>query len=246
MHRCAFEHNIDNTVENIELRVEKDFFALKDEGYKEFTASLIPTVDKNKIIGVRTPQIREYMRFLGDANNPESAARLFLRNKHRYYELDNLHAAIISSVKDFNDCIDLLDGFLPLIDNWATCDMLRPKCFNNNKQELLLHIKRWIDSGRTYVIRFGIEMLMCHFLDGDFENGHLSLVMSAPEGEYYVDMMVAWYFATALAKQWDQTVKILEQKRLSSWRHNKTISKACESFRISNEQKIYLKDIRVK
>ena len=235
-----------NDTVNLEIKIENDFFNMRDEKYKDFTASLIPTVDKNKIIGVRTPQIREYMRFLGDANNPESAARLFLRNKHRYYELDNLHAAIISSVKDINQCIRLLNDFLPRVDNWATCDMLRPKCFKKNKQELLLCIKGWISSEHVYVTRFGIEMLMCHFLDEDFNPEHLALVMNAREGEYYVDMMVAWYFATALAKQWDQAVRILEQKKLSSWRHNKTISKACESFRISNEQKIYLKDIRVK
>lgn len=245
MHKCAFEHNIRDIELNIETVVENDFCALKDDGYKRFTSSLIPTVDENKIIGVRTPLIRSYARSLGDVSDPSSPARLFLKNRHRYYELDNLHAVLISQVKDFDLCLALLDDFLLTIDNWATCDMLRPKCFNQ-KEKLFLSIKRWLGAEHTYTVRFGIEMLMCHFLDDDFDPEQLHLVMNVPEGEYYVDMMVAWYFATALAKQWDETIKILQQRALSEWRHNKTVSKACESLRISKERKIYLKGLRGK
>lgn len=244
MHNCAFEHNICNNAANLEIEIENDFFNMRDERYKDFTASLIPTV-KQRIIGVRTPQIRAYARTMGDAEDDKSAARLFLQNKHRYYELDNLHAAIISSVRDTECGIMLLNDFLPRVDNWATCDMLRPRCFKKNKEELLLCIRQWLESKHTFTVRFGIEMLMCHFLEEDFSIEQMYMAMGTPEGEYYVDMMVAWYMATALAKQWDEAVKVLENRVLSPWRHNKTVQKACESLRISKEKKIYLKGMRV-
>ena len=246
MHNCAFEHNIYNNAEKLEIKIENDFFNMRDEKYRDFTASLIPTMDKQSIIGVRTPQIRAYGRTMGDAQHDKSAAHLFLQNEHRYYELDNLQAVIISSVKDVDYCIRLLNDFLPRVNNWATCDMLRPKVLGKNKSELYKKILQWLSSQHEYTVRFGIEMLMCHFLDEDFDKSHLSLVASVRCGEYYIDMMVAWYFATALAKQYEQSVRIIQNKELSPWRHNKAITKACESLRIDKDTKSYLKGLRIK
>jgi len=165
---------------------------------------------------------------------------------HKYYEENNLHALLVSQIPDFDECIEKLNRFLPYVDNWATCDIMSPKSFKKNKEKLLLQIENWIKSGHTYTIRFGIEMLMTHFLDDDFDEKYLEQVSLIKSDEYYINMMIAWYFATALAKKWDFAVKYLEDARLSQWVHNKTIRKAVESYRITEKQKEYLKTLIIK
>ena len=164
---------------------------------------------------------------------------------HRYYEENNLHGFLIEQLGEYTHTTRMLEQFLPYVDNWATCDMMRPSVFRHHLPELLPRIYNWMQSDQEYTVRYGIEMLMCHFLEEDFSIEQMYMAMGTPEGEYYVDMMVAWYMATALAKQWDEAVKVLENRVLSPWRHNKTVQKACESLRISKEKKIYLKGMRV-
>ena len=164
---------------------------------------------------------------------------------HKYYDENNLHGFIIAEMKDYDRTIAEIDRLLPYIDNWATCDLIRPKLFSKNHDKLIKDIRRWMKSSKTYTIRFGIEMLMTHFLDDYFRPEYLEWVASITNDEYYVKMMVAWYFATALAKQYDATLPIIEQKRLASWTHNKTIQKAIESYRITDEQKEYLKGLKI-
>ena len=163
---------------------------------------------------------------------------------HKYYDENLLHGAIISEIKNFENCIQLLDNFFPFIDNWAVCDTISPKIFKKHKRELIEKIKEWVKSDKTYICRFGIEMLMTHFLDEDFENEYLEMVANIHSEEYYVKMVIAWFFATALAKKWDCAVIYLENDRLDVWVHNKTIQKARESLRITNEKKEYLKGLR--
>ncbi len=171
----------------------------------------------------------------------------FLESKlpHKYYEENNLHALLISNIKDYNLCITELEKFLPYIDNWATCDSLRPICFKHNKDKLINNINNWLESNQTFTIRFGIEMLMVHFLDKDFNYNYLLKVSTVKADEYYVKMMIAWYFATALAKQYRYAVKFIENMTLPKWVHNKTIQKAIESFRLTDEQKLYLKSLKI-
>ena len=165
---------------------------------------------------------------------------------HKYYEENNLHAFYVEQMSDFKACIEELDRFLPFVDNWATCDMMRPKCFKQHLEELLPEIERWMESSDVYAVRFGIEMLMVHYLDERFEEHFLRRVAAIQSDEYYIKMMVAWYFATALAKQYESAVRILEEQILPMWEHNKTIQKAVESYRITSEQKVYLKTLRRK
>lgn len=163
---------------------------------------------------------------------------------HRYYEENNLHMMLITGIKDYEKCMEEIQRFLPCIDNWATCDYPAPKCFARHKDQVLEEAKRWISSGETYVIRYGIGMLMRLFLDEDFSSEYLEMAAAVQSQEYYVNMMIAWYFATALAKQWDATVPYIEQHKLSDWVHRKTVQKAVESYRITPEQKEYLKGFR--
>jgi len=165
---------------------------------------------------------------------------------HFYFEENQLHAFLLSEMKDFAACLKAVERFLPYIDNWATCDQLSPKVFRKHRQELRDAVWRWIDSGQTYAVRFGIKMLMDHFLDGDFEPVYLEMTASVRSEEYYVRMMVAWYFATALAKQYDAALPYIENRRLDPWTHNKTIQKAVESYRIRPEQKEYLRGLKIK
>ncbi len=224
--------------------IRQQLFALADAGYKEFHSALMPTVNKDKIIGVRTPLIRQMAK---DLQTEKEGVPEFMRDlPHKYYEEDNLHAVLICGVKDFDTCLELTEQFLPYIDNWATCDMLRPKAFNQNKPKLYKRILVWLKSKKPYVVRFAIGMLLSYFLDDAFCKEHLTLVAETKNGEYYVDMMVAWYFATALAKQRNSAIKAMEQKLLTPWRHNKAIAKACESYRISDEDKIYLRTLKIK
>lgn len=220
-----------------------ELFNLQDLGYKAFHSKLVPTLNPDTIIGVRTPHLKAFAKRLVK----EGFADDFIKSpRHSYYEENNLHAFIISEIKNFDECIKCINEFLPYVDNWATCDGLRPKCFAKNKDRLLLHIKEWIKSERAYTVRFAIEMLMVHFLDNSFDVKYHEMVSCVQSEEYYVNMMIAWYFATSLCKQWENTVKILENSILSVWVHNKTIQKAVESYRITPEQKEYLAALRRK
>ena len=223
-------------------QIQQRLFALRDGGYRDFHAALIPTVDKALVIGVRTPALRALAKEL---KGTEPAADFMAQLPHEYYEENNLHAALIGHIRDFDACMTALERFLPYVDNWATCDMMNPKALAKDKTALLERIRVWLQSGHTYTVRFGMGMLMSHFLEEDFREEYLELVASVQSEEYYIRMMQAWYFATALAKQYEAAVKLLEQRRLEPWVHNKTIQKARESYRISQEQKEYLKSLKV-
>ena len=203
----------------------------------------MPTVEPDRIIGVRTPELRRYAREFAKTQE----AHYFIENlPHKYYEENNLQAFIIEREKDFNKALELTEKFLPYIDNWATCDMFLPKCFKKNKEEILKYAKKWLKSGHTYTVRYGIGILMNLFLDENFKEEYTELVANIKSDEYYVNMMIAWYFATALAKQYDTAVKYIEEKRLDKWVHNKTIQKAVESYRVPVETKEYLKKLKIK
>lgn len=221
-----------------------DYFYLnQDFKYKDFNAGLSPTLDADCFIGVRTPILRDYAKKIYK-EEPLVAAKFISCLPHKYFEENQLHAFIISLIKDYDEALKEVERFLPYIDNWATCDQLKPKPFLKNKEKLLSRIRVWIKSQHTYTCRFAIEMLMNHFLDEDFKPEFLELVASVKSDEYYINMMIAWYFATAMAKQYEATVPYIEQHKLSDWVHRKTISKCVDSYRISSEKKEYLKSYR--
>lgn len=222
--------------------IRERLFTLQDLQYRDFQCKLMPTVDQERVIGVRIPQLRALAKKL---NGTPEAVRFMEQLPHQYYEEDNLHAFLLEQIKDYKSCIAALQRFLPYVDNWATCDSMSPKVFKKHHSELLQQIPKWLASKQTYTIRFGIGMLMGHFLDEDFDVSYLDMVANVTEEDYYVRMMAAWYFATALTKQYETTIPILEQKRLAPWVHNKTIQKACESYRISPEIKTYLKELKI-
>lgn len=219
--------------------VTNTLFSIKDEQYKFFMAKLLPTVDETRLIGVRVPLIRKLARNINSAEKKSFLNAL----PHRFYEEDMLHAFLIAEEKDYFLCVQYLDAFLPYVDNWGVCDSLRPKCFKNNKNLLIEDVKEWLNSDHPYTVRFAIEMLMVHFLDGDFRTEYLDLVSETDIDEYYVKMMVAWYFATALAKQYNFALPYLEECRLPLWTHKKAIQKAIESHRLTKEQKDYLRKL---
>ena len=222
--------------------IKTELLSLADEKYKDFQSRLMPTVPKEKIIGIRTPVLRKLAKDF--SKNPESES--FLKKlPHEYYEENNLHAFLLELMTDFDECAEAVADFLPYVDNWATCDSMLPKVFKKHKPELLKYIKIWISSGDTYSVRFGIKMLMEHFLDGDFSGDYPKTVADVESEEYYVRMMQAWYFATALAKQYDAVLPYIENHRLEKWTHNKAIQKAVESYRITDEQKIYLRTLKI-
>ncbi|MBQ7173728.1 MAG: DNA alkylation repair protein [Clostridia bacterium] len=221
--------------------IRRALFARQDLAYRDFQGALIPTVEPQKMIGVRTPELK----ILAKAYKNDPKIATFLSDlPHEYFEENQLHAFLISLEKDFAKCVEEVDRFLPYIDNWATCDQLSPGVFVKHKQALLPFIDHWIDSGKTYAVRFGIKMLLTHFLDGDFTPAHLDRVAKIESDEYYVNMMIAWYFATALAKQYEATLPILKNHRLDVWTHNKAIQKAIESRRITDEQKEFLRSLK--
>lgn len=223
--------------------IQERLFALQDLKYRDFQAKLMPAVDKETIIGVRTPMLRKLAKELKGSEE----ATEFLRDlPHEYYDENNLHGFLLSEIKDYSECVAALDAFLPLVDNWATCDLLSPKCFRRHKAELKADILRWMASEHLYTVRFGIEMLMSHFLDEDFFPESLDWVASIRSEEYYLRMMQAWYFATALAKQYDAALPYIEGHRLEDWTHNKAIQKSVESYRIREEQKEYLRSLKIK
>lgn len=218
-------------------------FELRDEEYANFQAKLTPTVSPELFIGVRVPNVRKLAKLLKD--NPD--VETFLQElPHKYYDENMLHGLLISEIKDYNKAIKETNRFLPFVDNWAVCDIMSPKVFKKHKTELIGSIKKWVGSNKTYTKRFGIEMLMSHYLDDDFRAEYLDIVSVIRSKEYYVNMMIAWFFATALAKQWESTISYIENNRLDKWTHNKTIQKAVESYRITDEQKAYLKTLKIK
>lgn len=228
----------------IEKYIQERLFGLQDLKYREFSSKLTPTIDIETVIGVRTPELRKFAKEI--AKVPES--REFMKIlPHFYYEENNLHGFLIEQIKDYEQCIEEVEVFLPYIDNWATCDLISPKVFKKHLPELLEKIKSWMASEHTYTIRFGIEMLMRHYLEKDtFLEEYVEMVAAIRSEEYYVNMMIAWYFATALAKQYDAVIPYIEQRKLDRWTHNKAIQKVVESYRVSDEQKVYLRSLRWK
>ena len=216
---------------------------LQDKGYRKMQITTIPSVKAESIIGVRTPALRALAKELSKRDD----ISIFLEDlPHKFFEENQLHAFILSGMKDAEECIKLVDEFLPYVDNWATCDQMSPKIFKKHKDLLLEYVNEWIKSDKTYVKRFAVGMLMEHFLDDDFKTSYLTKVSRIRSDEYYINMMTAWYFATALAKQYDAALPYIEKQKLDKWTHNKTIQKAVESYRITPEQKEYLKTLRRK
>ena len=221
----------------------EELFKLQDIKYREVQIKTITNIDPDTIIGVRTPDLRKLAKELYKSNNYKD----FIEDlPHKYFEENQLHSFIIFETKDYNECISRLNKFVPYIDNWATCDQGVSRLFKKHTDELLKEIKVWIKSKETYTIRFGINSLMRYYLDDKFKPEYLEMVSKIRSDEYYVNMMIAWYFATALAKQYDSAVKYIENNKLDKWTHNKTIQKAIESYRITNEQKEYLRSLKEK
>ncbi len=223
--------------------IRKDLERMQDLKYRSFQARLIPTVDPDTIIGVRTPELRKYARdMLKNGMDKEFLTQL----PHHAFEENQLHAFILSEIRDYSRCIEELEHFLPWVDNWATCDQMTPRAFHRAGGELRERIQRWISSEKTYTVRFGIRMLMQHYLGERFDSSCLELVAGLRSQEYYINMMIAWYFATALAKQYDAALPFIEQGRLERWTHNRAIQKALESFRVPEDRKTYLRSLRLR
>lgn len=217
-------------------------FEKQDIKYRDFQAPLFPSIEKERMIGVRTPEIKKLAKELYGS---EPANKFIETLPHRYFDENQLHAFLISLIKDYESCLKELERFLPYVDNWGTCDQLSPKVFAKHKEELITPIKKWLKSKHTYIVRFAIGMLMQHYLDESFKEEYMELVSKVRSEEYYINMMIAWYFATALAKQYKTAIKYIEGQKLSPWVQNKTIQKAVESYRITLEQKEYLKSLKI-
>lgn len=228
-------------MKTIEKQVRKELFLLKDEDYKKFTSKLIPTISPDKIIGIRVPALRKFAKDF--SKQKESFLYLDL-SSHFYFEENNLHAFLIENLKDYNLAMEYTDKFLPNIDNWATCDTFSPKVFKKYPNQVYEKIRKWLKSDEIYTIRYAIGLLLTNFLDENFEKEMLRLVANVKSEEYYVNMMIAWYFATAMAKQPEETLFIIEEKSLSKFVQNKSIQKAKESRRISDETKKYLETLK--
>ena len=222
-------------------KIQEFLFDNQDVQYRDFQSKLIPTVADENCIGVRTPVLRAYAKELAKSEDKSS---FLAKLPHRYFDENQLHAFVISLTKDYDECIGQVERFLPFVDNWATCDQLSPKVFKKHKEELLPHIELWLKSDREYTVRFGIKMLMDHFLDSDFDEKHMKKVAKIRSDKYYINMMISWYFATALAKQYDTAVKYIETGALDKWTANKAIQKARESYRVTDEHKEYLKSLK--
>lgn len=223
--------------------IKKELYKLQDKKYRKLQINIISNINSDTVIGVRTPELRKYAKKLVQEDNYLK----FLEDlPHKYFDENQLHAFVISELKDYDKCISYLNKFLPYVDNWATCDQMSPKIFKWHNDELLCQIRKWIKSKETYTIRFGIGMLMQYYLDEKFKPEYLKMIADIHSKEYYVNMMIAWYFATALAKQYKYAISIIEKQKLDTWTHNKTIQKAIESYRITQEQKEYLKSLKKK
>ncbi len=221
--------------------LQKQLFSLQDLKYKEFHSRLMPTVDDDVIIGIRTPALR---KFANEFSKTQQATKFLDELPHKYYEENNLHAFLLEKEMNYTQLIKRLNEFLPCVDNWATCDMMKPVLLKNHTIELLNEIDRWLKSDYTYAVRYAINCLMTYYLDNEFKTEYFQRVIDVRSDEYYIKMMVAWYFTTALAKQYNEAVKVIENRRLDKWTHNKTIQKAVESYRITDEQKAYLKTLK--
>lgn len=224
------------------LTILERMFELRDEKYAGFQAKLTPGIKPELFIGVRIPVLRS----LAKEYYAEPEHEQFIKElPHKYYDENMLHGLLIEQIKDYGKCIDEIEKFLPYVDNWAVCDIMSPKVLKKNKDKLIVKIREWVKSDETYTCRFGMEMLMSHFLDDDFEAEYLEIPAAVRSEEYYVNMMTAWFFATALAKQWDDTIPYITGQRLDKWTHNKTIQKSIESRRVSKENKDYLRTLKL-
>ena len=225
------------------MDITQKLFEMQDIKYRDFTSKLIPNISSDTMIGVRLPNIKKLAKELYKSGE---YARFINTLPHTYFEEYHLHSFIISLINDIDDCIYEIDKLLPYIDNWSVCDSLRPKCFARNKEKALDFINKCLESDKTYTKRFAIEMLMVYFLDGDFKSEYLDLVTNVDGEDYYLKMMVAWYFATALAKQYDVTLPYIENQAIKDkWTHNKAIQKALESYRVREDKKAYLKTLKI-
>lgn len=222
--------------------IQKRLFDLKDLEYKDFQCKLMPTVNADTVIGVRTPQLRALAKQI---YGTKDADKFLTSLPHFYYEENNLYSYLTEQIKDFDLCVNTVDKFLPFVNNWATCDTMKPKVFTKNAEKLLPYIEKWLCSKHTYTVRYGILMLMTHFLDSKFDVKYLKRVSQIKSDEYYINMMIAWYFATSFAKQYESTLPFIEQHLLPNWVHNKTIQKTCESYRITANQKAYIKTLKI-
>ena len=231
------------TPKEVIQKVQQDLFTMQDLKYRDFHAKLMPTIDKDSVIGVRVPMLRAYAKKFGKT---EEAKQFLEILPHQYYEENNLHGLLIDQMKDYELCIEELIRFLPYINNWATCDILSVKAVKGHLDSYIKNIYQWLESDYTYTIRFGINMLMRYYLEEEFKIEYPEKVAAIRSEEYYVNMVRAWYFATALAKKYDQVLPFLEEQKMDVWTHNKTIQKAIESYRITLEQKEYLRTLKIK
>lgn len=231
------------TTKEVIQKVQQDLFTMQDLKYRDFHAKLMPTVEKESVIGVRVPVLRTYAKKFGKT---EEAKQFLEILPHQYYEENNLHGLLIDQMKDYELCIEELIRFLPYINNWATCDILSVKAVKGHLDSYIKNIYQWLESDYTYTIRFGINMLMRYYLEEEFKLEYPGKVAAIRSEEYYVNMARAWYFATALAKKYDQVLPFLEEQKMDVWTHNKTIQKAIESYRITPEQKEYLRTLKIR
>ena len=223
--------------------VQQILFRHQDAVYGDFFAKLLPTVPRETIIGIRSPEYRKIVKEIGeDPVIPEFLAAL----PHRWMEENFLHVALINRMKDFDECVAELDRFMPFIDNWAVNDAVNPACFRKHREKLMGKVQEWIASEAAYTRRCGMRILLANYLDGDFRPEVLDLPADLRSDEYYVNIMTAWLFAEALVKQWDTAVTYIENRRLDPWTHNKAIQKACESYRVPEERKVYLRTLKIK
>ena len=223
------------------MTVYERLAAFADEKYRNFQSKLVPNIPKETVLGVRTPDMRKIAK---EIKGTEEADAFLVQLPHEYYEENLVHFFLIAEIRDFDECVKAVETFLPYVDCWPVCDQSSPRAFARNHERLLPFIKKWIGSEDVYTARFGIRMLMNEFLGEDFRPEYLEWVAAVKGEDYYIKMMVAWYFATALAKRYDESVVYVEERRLEPWTHKKAIQKAIESFRVSDEHKEYLKTLR--
>ncbi len=238
------------------MKICERLFQLQDLDYRDFQSNLVPNISKENMIGVRTPALRNLAKeiFKSTSFSKKEEGELFTKEEsdgflnqlpHGYFEENLLHFFVISMIKDFDTCIQEVERFLPYVDCWPVCDQSSPKIFKKNREKLLPFVKKWISSEHVYTARYGIRILMNEYLDEDFKPEYLELVSAKSDDDYYLKMMVAWYFATALAKQYQASLPVIENRRLETWTHNKAIQKALESFRVSDEHKEYLRTLKL-
>ena len=220
-------------------KIVSDLIGMRDEKFAKFNSAIIPTTESKYVIGVRTPELKKYAKTMPDAD------KFLSELPHRFFEENQIHAFVLSNIRDFTKCIQMTDAFLPYVDNWATCDQLIPKSFAKNLDKLLPWIQKWIKSKYTYTVRFAIGLLMRYYLGQNFDKKYATMVANVQSDEYYINMMRAWYFATALAKNWDDVICFIENKKLDTWTHNKTIQKSIESLRITDKQKNFLRKLKI-